>query len=83
MPIWPMPKKYTRGETTLVVDVYDFHFVPDILRAIERYTKLMFGDNKAAIAPPTALREVQIDIKDYDVVLNVVFWPCFQVVRSG
>lgn len=88
MPIWPMPKKYTRGETTLVVDVYDFHFVPnvehpDILRAIERYTKLMFGDNKAAIAPPTALREVQIDIKDYDVVLNVGFWPCFQVVRSG
>lgn len=88
MPIWPMPKEYTRGETTLPVDVYNFHFVPnvehpDILRAIDRYTKLIFGDNKAAIVPSAALREVQIDIKDYDVVLNVSFQPPFEVVWCG
>mgnify|MGYP004518968533 CR=1 FL=1 len=85
MPIWPMPKEYTRGETTLPVDVYNFHFVPnvehpDILRAIDRYTKLIFGDNQAAIVPSAALREVQIDVKDYDVVLNVSVRSLCEVV---
>ena len=43
MVIWPMPKKYTRGDEEVVVDRYSFHVVPnkdhkDILAAIDRYS---------------------------------------------
>ena len=77
MVIWPMPKKYTRGDEEVVVDRYSFHFVPnkdhkDILAAIDRYSKLFFGDNIAAPARGKDLAEVTIDIKDYDAPLNVL-----------
>ena len=77
MVIWPMPKKYTRCDEEVVVDRYSFHFVPnkdhkDILAAIDRYSKLFFGDNIAAPARGKALAEVTIDIKDYDAPLNVL-----------
>ena len=50
MPIWPMPKQYTRGDEELVVDAYSFRFLPnknhpDILAAAKRYTEMMFRDN--------------------------------------
>lgn len=76
MPIWPMPKEYSRGDKTIIVDPYRFHFVPnmehpDILAAIDRYRDLIFGGNRAAIATTSALLELQIDVKNYNVQLNV------------
>ena len=76
MPIWPMPKQYTRGDEELVVDAHSFRFLPnknhpDILGAIERYTKLMFSDNIDAPLYGNNLVEVKINVDDYDVPLNV------------
>ena len=77
MPIWPMPKEYSRGDRTIVVDPYHFHFVAnmdnsDIRMAMDRYMDLIFGSNRASVATTAALLELQIDIKNYDVPLNVL-----------
>lgn len=76
MPIWPMPKSYTRGNTTITIDYYNFHFIPnkqhsDITAAINRYMDEIFGGNIAAPARFSSLTTVYIDIEDYDVQLNV------------
>ena len=76
MPIWPMPRSYSHGEETVFVDSYHFRFIPnedhpDILAAIDRYKKQLFGDNIAAPARAEALCDVRIDVKDYSVQLNV------------
>ena len=76
MPIWPMPKEYKRGDTTVVVDPYNFHFVPnknhpDILAAMDRYMDLMFSSNRARLVEGKAITEARIQVEDYDVMLNV------------
>lgn len=88
MPIWPMPKSYTRGDETVGIDYYSFHFVPnqqhpDMTAAINRYMDEIFGGNVPAPAPyrsniaassrPASLSTVNIDVEDYSVQLNVRF----------
>lgn len=80
MPIWPMPKQYTRGDEELVVDAYSFRFLPnknhpDILAAAKRYTEMMFRDNIPAPVYGNSLVEVKINVADYDVPLNVRLFP--------
>ena len=79
MPIWPMPKEYKRGDATVVVDPYNFHFIPnknhpDILAAMDRYMDLMFSSNRARVVEGKAIVEVRIQVEDYDVMLNVGGW---------
>lgn len=71
-----MPKSYTRGDTTVAIDYYHFHFVPnkqhpDMSAAINRYMDEIFGGNVAAPARMPSLTTVYIDVEDYDVQLNV------------
>ena len=44
----------------------------DIRMAMDRYMDLIFGSNRASVATTAALLELQIDIKNYDVPLNVL-----------
>lgn len=94
VPIWPMPKSYTRGDETVGIDYYSFHFVPnqqhpDMTAAIHRYMDEIFGDNVPAPAPfrgniAASLSTVNIDVEDYNVQLNVRFFsPGVIVVRRG
>ena len=76
MPIWPMPKSYTRGDDVVSLDYYNFHFIPDrrtpdMVAAIRRFKEEIFGGNVAAPSRADALSKVIIVVEDYDTPLNV------------
>ena len=76
MPIWPMPKSYTRGHEVVSLDYYNFQFIPDrytpdMVAAIRRFHEEIFGGNVAAPSRADALSKVYIRVEDYNAPLNV------------
>ena len=65
--IWPLPKEYTHGETTVTIDAQHFRFFTpqqsnELIEAFQRYMDIIFY-RKAAIVE-SGVRNVNVEVDE-------------------
>eukprot|EP00055_Hartaetosiga_balthica_P011792 m.55030 g.55030 ORF g.55030 m.55030 type:complete len:635 (+) comp7735_c0_seq5:74-1978(+) len=73
-PIWPLPREYTNGSSTIMVDASTFKFSgpssTDLSNAFSRYTSLMFSHKQKQSPSSGAITSAQVSVGNVSVPLQ-------------